>query len=111
MTEFQAKAVADAVNRMFSSHSFSICTVDDCMKITGAVRSADYDALRLYHCVHYSTMSRDTKDWLFRATIENVSNVDDFPAVRLISKSEEIETALTLEQRERPLLKRLFGRA
>ena len=110
MTEFQARAVVDAINRMFEEHLFSICTVDNCMRITGAVRTADYAALKLYHCCHYSKMSRETKDWLFRATIENVSNVDDFPAVRLINKAEEIETALTIQRKERPLTKRLFGR-
>jgi hypothetical protein len=109
MTEFQTKAVVDAINRMFSSHHFSICVVDECMKVTGAVRNADYRALSLYHCCHYSEMSRETKDFLFRATIENVGNVDDFPKLQLVRKSEEIANALALQDSQRPFLRRLFG--
>lgn len=109
MTDFEAKSVVEAVNRMFQSQSYSICTVDDCMKITGAVRTAEYDSLRLYHCVSYSTMSSETKERLFRATLENVMNVDDFPVIRLVKKSDEMVNAIALENQSRPLLKRLFG--
>lgn len=99
MTELQASAVVDAINRMFESNTFSICKVDDCMKVTGAVRTPDYAALSLYHCVDYSKMSRETKDFLFRATMENICNVDDFPAVKMIRKSDIIESAVRVERK------------
>lgn len=109
MTEFSAKAVVESINRMFASHHFSICTVDECMKVTGAVRTSDYPALKLYHCVNYSDMTRDTKDWVFRVTVENVSNVDDFPKLELAKKSDEITTALTLQSNRQSIWKRMLG--
>lgn len=110
MTEFEAKSVVDAINRMFRGTSFSICTVDDCMELTGATRTESYAALRLYHCVGFDKMDRDTKDRVFKAALENVCNIDDFPAVRLIARRDEIEEQLTLDRKELPLMKRLFGR-
>ena len=112
MTEFQAKAVVDSINRMFKADHFSICTVDDCMKITGATKTADYDALRLYHCVHFSKMDKQTKEFVFRVSLENVCNCDAFPAVRLIERSDEIAGEISksaIECNRVPLLKRLFG--
>lgn len=114
MTEFQAKAVVDAINAMFRGHHFNICTVDSCMKITGAIRSNDYEALRLYHCVNFDKMDRKTKEHVFRTTIELICNVDEFPAIKFVSPSEEIGQQLIESQRaETPrrvsFLKRLFG--
>lgn len=109
MTDFEAKAVVDAINRMFKGQTFYITDVDNCMKVTGAIRTTDYDALRLYHCVSFDTMDADTKSFVFQATIENVCNVDEFPAVRLIRRSDEIEEKLAMSHKQQPLLKRLFG--
>jgi len=107
MTEFQAKSVVDAINRMFRGHHFSICKVDDCMKVTGATRTADYDSLRLYHCVNYSEMDDETKDFLFKATLENVCNTSEFPTLHLSPPESKVREMLTVEKR--PFLQRLFG--
>ena len=108
MTEFEAKSVIDAINRMFKKGHFSICTVDDCMRVTGAVETSDYNAMRLYHCVNYSAMDKETKAFLFKATMENVCNVDDFPEIKMAKRSEEIQSSFVVEQQP-TLLKRLFG--
>lgn len=116
MTEFQARSVVDSINRMFRGHHFDICTVDSCMRITGAIRSNDYDALRLYHCVHFNTLDQKTKEHIFRSTIEMICNVDEFPAIRFVSRSDDLEQQLIESQRVEsstprrvPFLKRLFG--
>jgi hypothetical protein len=106
MTDLQAKAVIDAINEMFKGKHFSICTVDDCMKVTGAVRTSDYDALRLYHCRDFAKMDRETKEYVFKATIENVCNVDAFPEIKLVKPSEAMGQAISVEQK--PLIKRLL---
>ena len=109
MTDFQLASVVDAVNRMFRGTHFSICTVDSCMKITGAVRTSDYQALTLYHCVNYSDMTREIRDWVFKTTMENIGNVDSFPTVALVKRSDEIAATL-IETKSRPnLLNRLTG--
>lgn len=110
MTEQQAKDVVDAIDRMFSGNVFSICTVEDCMKITNATPTKDYSALRLYHSDPFITMDRDTQEWLFRATVEAVCNFDDFAALRLYQTSEETERNMIESQQKRLLLKRLFRR-
>lgn len=110
MTEFEAKSVIDAINRMFKGTYFNISAVDDCMKVTGAVRTNDYKSMSLYHCVHYSEMDRETKAFLFKATMENVCNVDDFPEIKMAKRSDEIENRLILESQPKPLMKRLFSR-
>ena len=109
MTEFEAKSVIDAINRMFKDRYFSISTVDSCMKVTGSVATSDYNAMRLYHCVNYSAMDKETKSFLFKATMENVCNVDDFPEIKMAKRSDEIQNSLVIEQKPKPLLKRLFG--
>jgi len=111
MTDSQLSAVVDAVNRMFRSTHFSICTVDSCMKVTGAVRTQDYQALTLYHCVNYSEMTRDTREWVFKATVENIGNVDSFPTLSLVKRSEEIASMIEPKESRTPFLNRLFSMA
>ena len=79
------------------------------MTITGAVATNEYKVLELYHCVSYSEMDSEIKNMLFRATIENVCNVDEFPEITLTKPSDQIQHQLVVEHNEKPLLKRLFG--
>jgi hypothetical protein len=111
MTEFQQKAVVDAINRMFKGTTFYITTVDDCMKVAGAIRNSDYDALKLYHCVHFDKMDKETRDFVFRATMQNVANCDEFPFVRLVSQSDLMKEQMAIDHAKTPWMKRLFGNA
>ena len=113
ITPFQAKAVVDAINEMFrNSHYFNICVVDNCMEVTGAKRTADYTALHLYHCRNFSQMDAATKEFVFRATMENVTNIDGFPAVRFVDRREELAEATmkSLTAGGRSFFQRLLGR-
>ena len=110
MSEFEARAVVDSVNRMFKSNFFYICTVDKCMALTGATRTKDYNALHLYHCVGFDKMSEDVKRFVFKATMDNITNVDSFPEIRLVDPGEQLAEQLRLEKlNQTPLLKRIFG--
>lgn len=105
LTTFQARAIVDAVNAMFRGDHFSICVVDQCQAITGAQRTADYESLRLYHCRPFRDMTPETREQIFRATIENVCNVGTFPEIRLACDDPTPAAAVTVRQ---SFLARLF---
>lgn len=49
--------VQQALDRLFSSRFFSICVIQDLMKLVGAApQSEAYRMLRALHCVHYEDM-------------------------------------------------------
>jgi hypothetical protein len=52
-------------------------------------------------------MDRETKEHVFKATIENVCNVDDFPEIKLVKPSESFGQAIAVEAKQ-PLIKRLL---
>ncbi len=108
MTRFEAKAVIAKLDRMFKGRHFCICDVDSLMDVTGATRTSDYKALRLYHCVDYADMDKETKQFVYKAAMENVCNVAAFPEVRLYDPSEE--TAKALELASGTAIQRLLGR-
>lgn len=71
MTEFEKQAVVIALKKMFQGSHFDICTVDNCLKITGAIApTADYNALRALHCVHWSDMPDGFRAQVFVKTLE-----------------------------------------
>jgi hypothetical protein len=46
-----------ALKKMLKSGHFSICTIDDILKLTGSVpRGQDYNLLHALHCVDYKDM-------------------------------------------------------
>lgn len=62
LTEFQARALALSILRMFQSNYFDICTFDHALKMLnrqGCVQAKDYQALRALHCVHWNDMGKD----------------------------------------------------
>lgn len=58
MTVFQQEAAKQSLKAMFAKGHFSICAVDEILKMTGGVpEAADYSALRMLHCVDFKDMS------------------------------------------------------
>src|SRR3990167_4546121 len=71
MDNFQKQAITIALREMFEGSHFSICAVDKCLKIAGVIPpAADYDALSVLHCVHWSNMPADFRDQVFVKTLE-----------------------------------------
>lgn len=71
MDEFRGMAIQTAINKLFSERSFSICTVDNIIKLTGvAPNHKVYDELRAFHCVDYSTMSDRTRQLIQEKVVE-----------------------------------------
>lgn len=71
MNEFRQEAVQTLVNKLFSESSFSICTVDQIIELTGVVPHHGIRAeLRAFHCVSYSQMSARTRQMLQEKVVE-----------------------------------------
>lgn len=112
MTDFQAQAVVEAINRMFKGTFYDICTVRTCMNVTQATETEDFEALRLYHCMPFRSMSQQLKEQLFLKTIEAVANSEAFPAVRLVLPKDEMKQGLEVvsSPEEKPsFIKRVLG--
>ena len=74
LTILEKECVLTAIRNMFKSKNFSICTINDCLKITGGIHNQrDLDALDVLHCVPYSEMSPELRDAVFSKTLEVLS--------------------------------------
>ncbi len=64
------QTVKIALKKLFNQNSFSICTVDELLKITNTIPDkATYQLLHAMHCVNYSDMTKEYRDWLFKTTM------------------------------------------
>lgn len=73
-SDFRLEAVKLALKKMFTSDYFDICTVDCCLKITGAIPDkSTYDGLRAIHCVHWKDMSSSMRNEVFKRTLNMVA--------------------------------------
>ena len=71
MDNFQKQTITIALREMFEGSHFSICTVDQCLKIANVVPPAkEHDALAALHCVHWSKMPADFRQQVFIKTLE-----------------------------------------
>jgi hypothetical protein len=98
----KAAVVRTALKEMFESHRFSICTVDDCLKILGLHRGGEvYNLLNALHCIHYNNMEPDVKKWCFTATLQLLSE-DGFELNRIncIGTFQSMDKKLEAPKRE-----------
>lgn len=75
MNDAAKRAINAALNRMFEDPKgfFSICTIDNCMKVSGAIQGPKYDMLRLYHCVRFAKMTPQEAKDVFDLTLEVIA--------------------------------------
>lgn len=65
MDALQTLAANVALNKMLKQSHFSICTIDDIIKVSGAIPdNYAYGILKLLHCVNYSDMDSGVRDEL-----------------------------------------------
>ncbi len=82
--DFEQQAVMVALKNMFEGSHFSICTVRDCLKITGAIPpQRDLDALAAIHCVNWADMAPDFRAAVFAKTLALFTH-DGFPLEQLM---------------------------
>lgn len=71
MNEFRKEAVQTLVNKLFTESSFSICTLDQIIELTGVTPHHGIRAeLRAFHCVSYSQMSERTRQQIQEKVVE-----------------------------------------
>lgn len=64
MTEFQQRACAAAVAKMFRSRHFNICDLDAIAKTMGreaSLAGRDYSAMQALHCINWADMDVDLR--------------------------------------------------
>jgi len=63
MNEFHRRAAIISLKTMFASNHFSICTIDNIIKLTGCLPDPrDYQALRALHCVNWIDMGAEMRN-------------------------------------------------
>jgi len=91
MNALQIEIAKVALNKMIEGGHFSICTVDDILKITkGIPYREDYEALHLLHCVNFIDFTP-----LMR---------EEFPALlQRVLQSPSMEIVINFRPLERPI--------
>jgi hypothetical protein len=66
----QLTALKLALKKMFQGNHFSICTIDSCLKLTGAIPNKEvYKIMSTIHCVDFKEMEPDFRQWIFEQSI------------------------------------------
>jgi len=91
MNDFQKEVIIAAMKKMFQGTHFSICDLDKCLKITGAIPDCeDYDALSALHCVNWSNMSPELRQAVYKKTISMLSEEGfDLSVINLMFNKEK----------------------
>lgn len=93
MTALQVEIIRTALANMYAQGFFSICVVDNILKLTGGVPERQhYDTLRLLHCINFRDMPKNVRLELPRL-IQLVVESPPMGMPRVL----ECETALRLE--------------
>lgn len=75
MDAIQQQVVKTALTKLFTQRHFSICDVDNCLKTARIIPDeTDYQTMRTLHCIDYSAMPIEVRDWL----VKTVSDWFDF---------------------------------
>jgi hypothetical protein len=73
MDPIKLQIVNVAIKDLFTGDSFSICDVDNLLKVTGTrIPQTDYDQLRLLHCIKYAAMTPDIRDYVFTTVMQAI---------------------------------------
>ena len=65
MDSIQKQVMTVALKKMFTSSHFSICTIDNCLKLSGIIPDKKiYDTMRPLHCIDYKDMPDSVRNWL-----------------------------------------------
>lgn len=108
MDFIKKEACKIALNKLFKDNSFSICTIDNLLKLTNTIPDPEvYKILHVLHCANYSDMSPEFRKELFRMVLDMFKgNGFEFEDIEKIYESNIIE----LEPKEnKSFLKRLIG--
>lgn len=98
MTEFQIRAVMAGAERMLNGDHFSICDLDNLVKLTGEgnLSGEDYQALRAVHCVNWGAMGKPLADMVKVKALEHIGITDEQYKAFQSSKRNQGEPYYTL---------------
>lgn len=108
MADLRLLAAKAALNKMFSSHRFDICTVRELAKMFDVVPESNaMSILESLHCVQYSTMDRE----LYRALPSLVQQALSGTPVFRFEVVEETpnQPLLTVQSPRKGLMARILG--
>ena len=109
--EFKIKSVSLIIQKMFDSHRFSICDIDNCLKISRIIPNKDvYNTLNALHCVHWSTMDGDMRKTVMKETLKmfQITDAEEY-ALRNFSRKEEVSQTLNLLENSGSNKKKFLG--
>src|SRR4051812_34077409 len=70
MNEIKTQIAKVALNKLFKQSHFSICTVRDICAMLHVFPDSEVIAMmQPLHCINYSDMSREIREWLFRTCL------------------------------------------
>ena len=70
MENLEKEVIKTALKKMFKGGHFSICTIDNCLKVSGTIADKSiYLKMSALHCVNFGDMSEDLRKWLFENTV------------------------------------------
>lgn len=96
MTSLQIEIARCAVNDMFTKGFFSICVVDNILKLSGGIPDRnDYHSLSLLHCISFKDMPRNVRIELPRL----IQKVIESPSVNCEIFRDKVITLDGTEQR------------
>jgi len=107
----KAMVAITALNKMFESGSFSICTIDSVAQMLGVIPDREaYETLRPLHCVDWQKMPKALRDQV-PGLIQRVLTGDERFRFELASRdpSRALQIIDGSPHTRRPLLKRMFG--
>lgn len=86
------RVIKTSLAKMFTDSHFSICTIDDCMKVAEVKAEQEvYNMLHALHCVHWARMDKQTRAWVAEAVVgifcpENYVNLDFLEQIKVEAK-------------------------
>ena len=76
LDSFQMQAATIALKKMFEGKHFSICDLDNLIKLIGCIpNKKDYDALHCLHCVEWNDMPPDLRAGVLERVVSIVQSV------------------------------------
>ena len=109
--ETKAMVAITALNKMFDSGSFSICTIDSVAQMLGVIPDAEaYGMLRPLHCVDWQKMPKALRDRV-PGLIQQALLGDERFRFELAPRgqSRALQVIDGSPHTRRPLLRRMFG--
>ena len=112
MDDIKALAALTALNEMFASRYFDVCTIDKVAKLLGVRPEREaYDVLHALHCIHWDKMPRELHDRVPGLVQQALGQGD---AVFQMELKQPTNNALqVLDQSKhtrRPFMQRVLGR-